>query len=137
MSDHRAPRPRPAGAYPVITVLLAALGPATAAWPLPLRTLLLSALMVGALTWLVIPSLTRLFRGWLASRRLPLPSRPRRTAVATAIGIAGEPAASSSRRCEATVLRYSAPPGTRSAEALSLLGSPAAATAAEEQSPAG
>jgi antibiotic biosynthesis monooxygenase (ABM) superfamily enzyme len=51
----------------VITLILAMLGPAMAAWPLPLRTLLLSALMAPAMTWLVIPSLTRLFRSWLAS----------------------------------------------------------------------
>jgi hypothetical protein len=44
---------------------LAVLGPAMAPWPLPLRTLLLSVLMVVAMTWLVIPSLTRLFQGWL------------------------------------------------------------------------
>jgi antibiotic biosynthesis monooxygenase (ABM) superfamily enzyme len=54
-----------AGAYAVITLILAVLGPAMAPWPLPLRTLLLSVLMVVAMTWLVIPSLTRLFRGWL------------------------------------------------------------------------
>jgi uncharacterized protein len=56
-----------AGAYPVITLILAVLSPAMAAWPLPLRTLLLSVTMVGALTWVVIPALTRLFRGWLAA----------------------------------------------------------------------
>jgi antibiotic biosynthesis monooxygenase (ABM) superfamily enzyme len=55
-----------AGAYAVITLILALLGPAMAPWPLPLRTLL-SALMVAALTWLVMPSLTRLCRGWLTS----------------------------------------------------------------------
>jgi antibiotic biosynthesis monooxygenase (ABM) superfamily enzyme len=36
------------------------------AWPLALRTLLISVLMVVALTWVVIPNLTRLFAGWLA-----------------------------------------------------------------------
>ena len=56
-----------AGAYAVITLILAVLGPTMAAWPLPLRTLALSALMVAALTWLVIPTLTRLFRNWLTS----------------------------------------------------------------------
>lgn len=54
-----------AGAYAVITAILAGLGPWMASWPLPLRTLLLSVLMSVALTWLVIPWLTRLFRGWL------------------------------------------------------------------------
>ncbi len=60
-----------AGAYAVITLILAVFEPTMAAWPLPLRSLLLSALMVTALTWLVIPSLTRLFRGWLAPRSPP------------------------------------------------------------------
>jgi antibiotic biosynthesis monooxygenase (ABM) superfamily enzyme len=56
-----------AGAYAVITLILAVLGPVMAPWPLPLRTLLLSMLMVAAMTWLVIPSLTRLFQGWFTS----------------------------------------------------------------------
>ena len=54
-----------AGAYAVITLILVVLGPAMAPWPLPLRTLLISGLMVVALTWAVIPLLTRIFRGWL------------------------------------------------------------------------
>jgi uncharacterized protein len=58
-----------AGAYAVITLILAVFGPAMAAWPLPLRTLLLTALMVAALTWVVIPLLSRLFQGWLARGR--------------------------------------------------------------------
>ena len=53
------------GAYTVITLILWVLGPSMVTWPLPLRTLLLSALMAPAMTWLVIPSLTRLFRSWL------------------------------------------------------------------------
>ena len=57
-----------AGAYAVITLILVVLGPAMEPWPLPLRTLLISGLMVGALTWAVIPLLTRLFRGWLKTR---------------------------------------------------------------------
>lgn len=57
------------GAYAAITLILAVLGPTMAPWPLPLRTLLLSVLMVAAMTWLVMPSLTRLFRGWLGSGR--------------------------------------------------------------------
>jgi hypothetical protein len=66
------------GAYAVITTILAVMGPLMATWPLLLRTLLLSMLMVVAMTWLVIPSLTRLFRGWLTpasprSGRVPSP----------------------------------------------------------------
>jgi phosphohistidine phosphatase SixA len=73
-----------AGAYAAITALLALLGPITSAWPLPLRTLPLSALMVVILTWVVIPSLTRVFRVWLSSSspasEHPLTARRRRKA---------------------------------------------------------
>ena len=54
-----------AGAYATITLILDLLGQTMTPWPLPLRTLLLSVLMVAALTWLVIPVLTRIVRGWL------------------------------------------------------------------------
>jgi len=54
-----------AGAYAVITSVLAAFGPTIASWPLPLRTLMLSVVMVTTLTWLVIPSLSRALRRWL------------------------------------------------------------------------
>jgi len=57
-----------AGAYTVITLLLALLGPTIASWPLVLRTLVLSVTMVVALTWLIMPRLTRLFGGWLHAR---------------------------------------------------------------------
>ena len=39
-----------AGAYGVITLILGLLGPTMAGWPLVLRTLLISVLMVTALT---------------------------------------------------------------------------------------
>ena len=55
------------GAYVVITGLLSALGPAMAGGPLALQTLLLSVLMVVTLTWVVIPTLARVFRGWLTA----------------------------------------------------------------------
>jgi uncharacterized protein len=54
-----------AGAYGVITVILQVLGPLMQEWPLPVRTLLLSSMMVASLTWVVMPVLARLFRGWL------------------------------------------------------------------------
>jgi uncharacterized protein len=54
-----------AAAYGVITPIIAVLGPAMATWPLPFRTLLMSALMVSAMSWLVMPFLTRRFRSWL------------------------------------------------------------------------
>ena len=56
-----------AGAWTTITLILWLLGPQMATWPLPLRTLVLSALMVVSLTWVVIPALTRLLAGWLTS----------------------------------------------------------------------
>ena len=59
------------GAYTVITLILALLGPAMASWPLPIRTLLLSVLMVVAMTWFVMPALTRIGRSWLT----PTPPR--------------------------------------------------------------
>jgi hypothetical protein len=56
------------GAYPVITLILVVLGPAMTGWPLALRTFVVSVLMVAALTWLVMPGLTRLAGRWLARR---------------------------------------------------------------------
>jgi uncharacterized protein len=55
-----------AAAYAVITLILALLGPTMASWQLALRTLVLSVTMVGALTWLVMPRLTRACRAWLS-----------------------------------------------------------------------
>ena len=91
MSNRTAQPPRPpappryklalvtwAGAYGVITLILDLLGPAMAGWPLVLRTLVISVLMINALTWVVLPALTRLFRGWLLAAT-PAPARvPRR-----------------------------------------------------------
>ena len=56
------------GAWALITLILWLLGPVTATWPLPLRTLMISVLMVVGLTWVVIPFLTRIFAAWLAPR---------------------------------------------------------------------
>ena len=56
------------GAYPVITVILWALGPLMQSWPLALRSLVVSFLMVAALTWLVLPVLMRAFHGWMFRR---------------------------------------------------------------------
>ena len=54
-----------AGAYVLITLILGLLGPTMASWPLALRTFAVSVTMVVALTWLVMPRLTRLFHPWL------------------------------------------------------------------------
>jgi antibiotic biosynthesis monooxygenase (ABM) superfamily enzyme len=67
-----------AGAYGMITLILGLLGPTMAGWPLVLRTLLISVLMVTALTWIVLPTLTRLFRAWLLAAR-PAPAQVAQT----------------------------------------------------------
>jgi uncharacterized protein len=54
-------------AYPTITVILGLLGPEIGTWPLALRTLVVSVLMVATLTWIAIPGLTRAVGGWLRS----------------------------------------------------------------------
>jgi len=54
-----------AGAYTVVLLVLVIGGPAMAGWPLALRALVLSGLMVAAMTWVIVPVMTRLFRGWL------------------------------------------------------------------------
>jgi antibiotic biosynthesis monooxygenase (ABM) superfamily enzyme len=59
------------GAWALITLILWVLGPAMDTWPLPLRTLVISVLMVVGLTWLVIPYLTRIFASWLAPTPQP------------------------------------------------------------------
>jgi antibiotic biosynthesis monooxygenase (ABM) superfamily enzyme len=71
-SQQRNGRPRAklvlltwAGAYAVVLLVLAVGGRAMAGWPLALRALVLSGLMVAAMTWLIVPVMTRLFRDWL------------------------------------------------------------------------
>lgn len=54
-----------AGAYAVIMAVLTVGGPAMASWPLALRALALSGLMVAAMTWVIMPLMMRLFRPWL------------------------------------------------------------------------
>ena len=54
-----------AGAYAVILLVLAIGGPAMAGWPLAVRALVVSGLMVAAMTWVIVPVMTRLFRAWL------------------------------------------------------------------------
>ena len=54
-----------AGAYTVVLLVLVIGGPAMAGWPLALRALVLSGLMVAAMTWVIVPVMTRLFRAWL------------------------------------------------------------------------
>jgi uncharacterized protein len=54
------------GAYLVITLILGLLGPTLAPRPVPVRTLVISGIMVVTLTWAVVPALSRLFSSWLS-----------------------------------------------------------------------
>ncbi len=55
------------GIYPLITLLVLLLFPWMAAqqWPLPLRTLLITAIAVLVMTFLILPLLQKLLRSWL------------------------------------------------------------------------
>jgi len=73
-----ATTPRPAGpnrhrlallvlvfVYPLITALLSVMGPLTATWPVWGRTLVLAPVMVVLMVYILIPFLTKRFRGFL------------------------------------------------------------------------
>lgn len=52
-------------AYPLVLLLQWQVVPATASWPLPLRAALFPAVLLPSLTYLIMPSLSRLLRLWL------------------------------------------------------------------------
>jgi antibiotic biosynthesis monooxygenase (ABM) superfamily enzyme len=54
------------GAYPVVTLVLAALAPLTATWSLPLRTALAVPVIVALMVFAVIPTVHRLAGRWIA-----------------------------------------------------------------------
>ena len=51
--------------YPAITLLLLLVQDLLAPFPVPLRTLLLTGLLVPLMTYLLMPAVTRMLRGWL------------------------------------------------------------------------
>lgn len=53
------------GVFPASLFLALSVGPFIKEWTLPLRQLILSVAMVGLLTWLVMPFITRIMKGWL------------------------------------------------------------------------
>ncbi len=53
-------------AYPIITFLLATLEPVVVGWPMPLRALLLSAIMVPIMVFWALPAATALFKEFLS-----------------------------------------------------------------------
>ena len=61
--------------YPIITTLLLVLEPLVGDLPVPVRTLILSALMVPIMAYAALPAVTRLFAGWLDDDRSQLRRR--------------------------------------------------------------
>lgn len=53
------------GIYPTVLFLFVTVAPWLDAWPLPLRTAVITCLVVVLMTWLVAPALTRWLRPWL------------------------------------------------------------------------
>jgi antibiotic biosynthesis monooxygenase (ABM) superfamily enzyme len=56
-----------AGVFTLLTAANVVFGPLLALLPLPARTLLLTGLVVGLMTYIVMPRLTRWCAGWLIS----------------------------------------------------------------------
>lgn len=59
------------GIYPTVLLLFVTVAPWLADWPLPLRTAVLTVLVVLLMTWIVAPALTRWLRPWLQPRSAP------------------------------------------------------------------
>jgi uncharacterized protein len=57
------------GVFPVTTALGVIFDPLIASWPLIPRNMVFSVLVVGVLTWLVMPLITRMLHAWLFSGR--------------------------------------------------------------------
>lgn len=56
------------GLWPTVTVVMWVVQPQLQDLPVPVQTLLLTAMIVPLMAWVHMPLLTRLFRGWLAPR---------------------------------------------------------------------
>ncbi|MEL7527137.1 MAG: hypothetical protein AAFN16_15270 [Pseudomonadota bacterium] len=54
--------------YPMITSLLAVLEPFLAGMPLPVRSLVLTGILVPVMVYIVMPLATQRFSAWLNSR---------------------------------------------------------------------
>jgi antibiotic biosynthesis monooxygenase (ABM) superfamily enzyme len=54
--------------YPVLTLVLWLAGPAIRDWPVALRTLALTVVIVPLMVYVLIPGLQRLFAPWLRGR---------------------------------------------------------------------
>jgi antibiotic biosynthesis monooxygenase (ABM) superfamily enzyme len=54
--------------YPTITLVLWLAGPQIASWPLPLRTFLITGVVVPLMVFVLLPVIQRLLAPWLKSR---------------------------------------------------------------------
>jgi hypothetical protein len=59
-----------AAAFPVLTAVNVLLGPLLVRLPLPGRALLMSGILIGLLTYVIMPRLTRLCSTWLSPSRV-------------------------------------------------------------------
>ncbi len=53
------------GLWPTVTLMMWKLRPQLSSLPVAAQTLIMTALIVPLMTWVLMPSLTHLFRGWL------------------------------------------------------------------------
>lgn len=83
-----------AAAFPVLTAVNVLLAPVLARLPLPGRTLLMTGLLVGLLTYVIMPRLTRIFAAWLSPSTAPARTRSfaRRNRARTGVQISTQKA---------------------------------------------
>ena len=55
--------------YPALTLVLALIGSAVQPWPLPLRTLVTTAVLVPLMVYVLIPTIQRLLAPWYRARK--------------------------------------------------------------------
>ena len=51
--------------YPALTVVLWLIGPAIQGWPLPVRTLVMTVVLVPLMVYVLLPVLNRLLASWM------------------------------------------------------------------------
>lgn len=56
------------GLWPTVTLTMWIVRPHLASLAVPAQTLIMTAMIVPLMTWVLMPTLTRLFRGWLLPR---------------------------------------------------------------------
>jgi antibiotic biosynthesis monooxygenase (ABM) superfamily enzyme len=61
------------GAYPLVVLMTAFVLPRLATWPLLLRSMVFPIVLLTAMTYGVMPLVTKALRGWLYPRRRPEP----------------------------------------------------------------